>query len=145
VTTQELIRAGRIEEVQADRLVARATLEESSRHLDSARQIASTDPNGAYALLYHAARKAITAHMLAAGLRPTVRPRAHETVGLYALDALSTAGDRESIEYFDRMRRKRNRGEYGVRTFGSAEIARDLDHAGAIVACVFADLGFGGS
>ena len=77
---------------------------------------------------------------LASGLRATVRPRAHEAVGLYALDALADAAGRDSIEYFDRMRSKRNRSEYGVRTFGAAEVERDLRHAGAIVDAVERDL-----
>jgi hypothetical protein len=74
-------------------------------------------------------------------LRTTVRPRAHEAVGLYALDALSSSDRLASIEYFDRMRRKRNRTEYGVRTFGAAEIERDHRHSAAIVAAVGEALG----
>jgi hypothetical protein len=136
MTLEDLIRDGRIEPVQPDLRTALASLDEARRHLVSSAQIAGGDPNGAYALLYDAARKAITAHMLAAGFRVTVRPRAHEAVALYAVDALSSARAPKSIEYFDRMRRKRNRTEYGVRTFGAAEIARDLEHARAIVVAV---------
>jgi hypothetical protein len=136
MTLADLIRDGRVEPVQPDLRTALASLDEARRHLVSSPQIAGIDPNGAYALLYDAARKAIAAHMLAAGFRVTVRPRAHEAVGLYAVDALSSARASKSIGYFDRMRRKRNRTEYGVRTFGAAEIARDLEHARAIVDAV---------
>jgi hypothetical protein len=136
MTLQDLIRDGRIEPVQPDLRTALASLDEARRHLASSAQIAGSDPNGAYALLYDAARKAIAAHMLAAGFRVTVRPRAHEAVALYAVDALSSARASKSIEYFDLIRRKRNRTEYGVRTFGAAEIARDLEHARAIVGAV---------
>jgi hypothetical protein len=140
VTIADLVRDGRLERVPADPATAAASVEEARRHLTSADLIAGADPNGAYALLYDAARKAIAAHMLASGLRVTVRPRAHEAVGLYALDALSGSPEIDSVEYFDRMRRKRNRTEYGVRTFGAAEIARDLRHASAIVDAVEREL-----
>jgi hypothetical protein len=136
MTLQDLIRDGRIEQVEPDLRTARASVDEARRHLVSSAQIAGIDPNGAYALLYDAARKAIVAHMLAGGLRVTVRPRAQETVALYAVGVFSSARASKSIEYFDRMRRKRNRTEYGVRTFGAAEIARDLEHARAIVGAV---------
>jgi hypothetical protein len=140
VTIAELVAAGRLESVPADTATARASLEETRRHLASASLIAGTDPDGAYALLDDAARRAIAAHMLASGLRATVRPRAHEAVGLYALSALAGSPEIESVEYFDRMRRKRNHTEYGVRTFGAGEIERDLRHAGVIVNAVEQDL-----
>lgn len=132
----DLVRADRLERVPADPPTARASLEEARRHLASARLVATADPNGAYALLYDAARKALSAHMLASGFRATVRPRAHEAVGLYALEALASHSGAASVGHFDRMRRNRNRTEYGLRTFGAAEIARDLAHATAIVDAV---------
>jgi hypothetical protein len=140
VTVDELVRAGRLEPVESDVASARISIEEARRHLASAVLIASSDPNGAYALLYDAARKAIAAHMLAAGYRATVRPRAHEAVGLYGVERITSGERPESIHHFDRMRRKRNRTEYGVRTFGAAELEADLTHARAIVDAVAVDL-----
>jgi YD repeat-containing protein len=82
VTVTDLLREGRLEPVPPDVTTARASIEEAQRHLTSAALIAVDDPNGAYALLYDGARKAIAAHMLASGPRATVRPRAHHAVGV---------------------------------------------------------------
>ena len=66
----------------SDAATARASLAEARRHLASAKLIPGADPNGAYVLLYDAARKANAAHMLASGLRVAARPRAQEAVVL---------------------------------------------------------------
>ena len=63
-------------------------LEAARRHLRSAARVADDDPDAAYALLYDSARKAVTAHMLAAGLRPRNAPAAHEATALYAAAVL---------------------------------------------------------
>jgi hypothetical protein len=86
--------------------------------------------------VYDAARKAIGAHMLAHGLRahPRARIGAHVVVGRYAETELTGAPD--SVAEFDRMRRRRNRTEYGIAQIQSAEIEAALAHAEAIVAAV---------
>lgn len=137
-----LVEQGRIEEVPADVGTARAILEEAERHLSSADRIAATDPNGAYALLYDAARKAVSAHMLASGYRATNAPGAHRTVVLYAESELADEAP-EHVDHLDRMRRTRNRSEYGVRVFGEAEIRNDLEHASGVVSAVRQELGAG--
>jgi hypothetical protein len=43
----------------------------SGRHLTSAQEVCAHDPEGGYALLYDAARKALTAVLGNQGLRPT--------------------------------------------------------------------------
>jgi hypothetical protein len=67
IVVDRLVAEGRLEVVKADPKDAKAKLEEAKRHLDSARAIADSDTEGAYSLLYDAARKAIDSHMLAHG------------------------------------------------------------------------------
>jgi hypothetical protein len=129
---ERLLRVGRIERVEADPAAARDKLREAGRHLDSAAEIADTDPAGAYALVYDAARKAIDAHMLAAGYRASKnRPGAHEATARYASMALG-----DDARPFDRMRRNRNRSEYGVWDVGRSTLEADLEHARRIVHAV---------
>ncbi len=132
-----LVRAGRIERATADAEAARGKLEEARRHLDSAAAIASDDPAGAYALLYDAARKALDAHMLTKGYRVgNGRLGAHEATAAYAEAALGGGNFAEDARRFDRMRRNRNRSEYGVWQVGASTVARDLEHARRIVQAV---------
>jgi hypothetical protein len=136
----ELVAEGRLENVPADREAAVNMLAEARRHLDSAAAVAATDPNGAYQLLYDAARKGVAAHMLAHGLRARNRQGAHQAVVLYAEEAL--AGCRV-VRYLDRMRRSRNRSEYDIKVFGAAEVAAGLEHARAIVGAAAAGISAG--
>lgn len=137
----QLLEKRLLERVEPDDAAARELLAEAERHLSSAERIASDDPNGAYQLLYDAARKALIAHMAAAGLR-VVKGKlgGHETTGKYGKAALSSSASMESLANFDRMRRNRNRSEYELRFFDDDEVANDLEHAQAIVAAVSADL-----
>jgi hypothetical protein len=83
---------------QADRLIAQART-----HLASAGDIRAADPLGGYALVYHAARKAVTAVLENQGLRPTTRG-GH----LAAYDAVRAQLDPplgKTLRPFDRMRR----------------------------------------
>lgn len=134
------MRSGRIERIETDPVAARDRLAEAKRHLASAARIADDDPNGAYALLWDGARKAVTALMLANGYRATSRPAAHEAVVRYAEHVLARSAAAEDVRHLDRMRRTRNRSEYGAKTFGRAEIAADLAHVRAMVDAVGAKL-----
>lgn len=135
-----LVEKGLLERVEPDEAIAQELLAEARRHLTSAARIAGDDPNGAYQLLYDAARKALIAHMAASGVR-VARGRlgGHETTGKYGKVALSSAAS-EALANFDRMRRNRNRSEYELRFFDDDEVAADLEHARAIVAAVEAAL-----
>jgi len=135
VTLDELVAGGRLEEVRSDRDRARAILEEAARHLASSAAIAGSDPNGAYHLLYDAARKAIWAHMLANGYRPAGVPGAHATAAVYIE---TTLPNEPAAAQFDRMRRSRNRSEYGTAHFTASVVAADLEIARSIVAAVTA-------
>lgn len=137
-----LVKEGRVERVEADRAAAGDKLEEARRHLDSAAVILESGPEGAYALLYDAARKAIDAHMLAAGYRVSKsRLGAHEATARYATSVLGSGPHGGHARHFDRMRRRRNRSEYGVWQVGRTTLEADLDHARGIVRAVGEQLG----
>jgi len=90
---------------QADRLIAQART-----HLSSAANIRAADPPGGYALVYDAARKALTAVLENQGLRPRTRG-GH----LAVYDAVRAQLDPplgKTLRPFDRMRRQRNDAEY---------------------------------
>lgn len=67
-----------VEAVPVDLAVVRALRQQAAQHLVSARTIADTDPEGAFALAYDASRKAALAACAAAGVRP--RGPAHHAV-----------------------------------------------------------------
>jgi hypothetical protein len=134
---EALVKEGRIERVEADRAAAIDKLEEARRHLDSASVILESDPQGTYALLYDAARKAIDAHMLAAGYRVSKRRLGgHEATARYATSVLGSGPHGEHVQHFDRMRRNRNRSEYGMWQVGRSKLEADLDHARGILQAV---------
>ena len=132
---RRLLEAGLLEEVAPHGEDALLRLDEAERHLASAEQIAAIDPNGAFQLAYDAARKAATAHMLACGFRVTNQPGAHATTGRYALVELGDA-----FAPFDRMRRRRNRSEYGTTFISQAEVAAAIADARVMVDAVGARL-----
>lgn len=139
---EALVKEGRVERIEADAAAARDKLGEARRHLDSASLIAEADPPGAYSLLYDAARKAIDAHMVASGYRVSKsRLGAREASARYASSALGSGPHGEAVRHFDRMRRNRNRSEYGVWQIGRSTLEADLDHAREIVGAVEEHLG----
>lgn len=109
-TVQALIGRGELEHVKPSSDQADAMLGDARRHLESAKAIASTDPQGAYTLTYDAARKSLAAILEAQGLRATSRG-GH--IVLY--DAALTQFDPplgKLIRPFNRMRARRNQIEY---------------------------------
>jgi hypothetical protein len=128
---QHLLDTGLLEEVEPHGEDALIRLDEAERHLASAEQIAAKDPNGAFQLAYDAARKAATGHMLARGLRVTNRPGAHATTGRYALIEIG-----EVFAPFDRMRRRRNRSEYGTSFISGVEVADAIANARVMLEAV---------
>lgn len=137
MTVEELIGARRLERVPADADTARRRLTSARRHLQSAAVLARDDPDAAYALVYDAARKAVAAHMQAAGLRARNAQGAHEATARYAVAVLRGPSAAE----LDRMRRFRNRIEYGTTSFETRQVEHDLRHAEAIVAEIGLSLG----
>lgn len=123
---------GELERVEVDLELAAASVEESRRHLESARSIASTDPNGAYQLAYDAGRKAVVAHMRSEGWRVRRGEGGHALTATYAGHAF----DEELGRRFEAMRRRRNRSEYGTAFFGDAEVSDAIETAHALLAAV---------
>ena len=129
----DLLSRGLIESVEPDDATATKWLEDAGRHLDAAQRISDLDPSGAYVLAYDAARKAVAAALLNTGHRVRSRPGAHQALAQYS-GHLATQTGESALERFDRLRRNRNRSEYGSRTFGKAELAEAIGIARAILA-----------
>lgn len=129
----DLINRGLIEAVQADDAVAAQWLEDARRHLEASKAIAKLDPSGAYVLAYDAARKSVAAALLKAGHRVRSRPGAYQALAQYA-KSLSGPANEPALARFDRLRRNRNRSEYGSKSFGQAEVSEAIDTAQAIQA-----------
>ncbi len=137
-TVADLVAAGRLERVPADSPLALQRLGTAEKHLATATGLVGTDNEVAYTTLYDAARKAITAHMLAHGLRAKATARAHEAVGIYAEErVIDPTG---SIRAFQGIRRRRNKSEYEDMSLGEQDVLADLAHTRNIVAAVRADL-----
>ncbi|MBA3628237.1 MAG: hypothetical protein H0W55_00970 [Actinobacteria bacterium] len=135
-TVRSLVRQGRIEEVEADVEGATSKLEEACRHLGSAESIASTDPSGPTRCCTTPLEKL---------WMPTCSPRDAESANLdsepiYAMIELARGSYVEHIKCLDRMRRNRNRSEYGIWDIGASTVERDLEHARKIVEAVERDL-----
>lgn len=136
---QELILEGRLDRVEANHKQASRMLRSCMQHLETADQRAGADPSGCYALLYDAARKAVAAHMLYHGLRPTSRPGAHAAVVSYAEAELRDIGGIH-VANLDRMRRTRNDTEYEERPVSEPEVRNDLEHARSLVQSIIREL-----
>jgi hypothetical protein len=134
-TIAELVALGRLERIDPDRGEAVALCGHALAHLASAAVILDQDLAGAYQLAFDAARKAVAADMAANGYRARSN-RAHAAVVAYAEEALAGHADAHALSGFDRMRRLRNRTEYGAVTLGRAQVAADLVRARTIVEAV---------
>jgi hypothetical protein len=134
---RRLLAEERLQEITADVNEAADLLSHAEAHLVSARMIGASDPEGAYQLVYDAMRKSVNADMLARGLRArSDRPGAHAAVVAYAEEALAGVADGEALANLDRMRRSRNRTEYGAGAVTRSQLEADLGHAEAIVRAV---------
>lgn len=110
-TIKQLLAAGNLQKVSPSIESAHAALVIAGKHLDSTLALALTDPDGAYTLLYDAARKSLVAVLQAQGLRATSRG------GHYAIQEAIAAQftkppPRDAFRSFGRLRRTRNQIEY---------------------------------
>jgi HEPN domain-containing protein len=128
---EDLVDKVLIEPVEADPTAAAQWLEDAGRHLEAAKKIADLDPSGAYVLAYDAVRKSVAAALLMTGHRDRSRPGSHQALAQHA-NSLATQTGEEALNRFDRLRRNRNRSEYGSKTFGQAEVSEAIETAGAI-------------
>jgi hypothetical protein len=129
-----MLSARQLQRVPASRAHADRLMGQSARHLASAQSTAESDPEGAYSLLYDAARKSLWAVLENEGLRPT-------TAGghLAAFDATRAQLDPPmggTLRPFDRMRRHRRDAEYpsaDTPQLSSRDVADDFAKVEAIV------------
>lgn len=105
-----MLAVGDLERVQPSRQHADRLIGQARRHLDSARLTCESDPEGAYSVLYDAARKALWAVLANQGLRPTAKG-GHLAV-YQAVKAQLDPPMGLQLRPFDRMRRQRHIAEY---------------------------------
>lgn len=128
-----LVRAGLLQPAPADRQSARRWLGDAERHLRAATEIAAMDRAGSYTLLYDASRKALAAILLTHGFRMLATPGSHAALAEAGASLASTEEELSRLKEFDRMRRQRNRSEYGLQSFGADELKRATELASWIV------------
>jgi hypothetical protein len=123
-----------LQRVPASREHAERMLAQARRHLTSAQEVCAHDPEGGYALLYDAARKALTAVLGNQGPRPT---SAGGHLAVYqAVRAQLDPPMGAVLSPFDRMRRRRRDAEYPpVHTpqLGAADVREDVPKVQAIL------------
>lgn len=127
----DLQKRGLIEKVEPDQATSTGWLDDAERHLEAATKIAELDPSGAYVIACDAARKSLAAALIMSGHRVLSPPGSHQALAQYA-ESIATQTDEPALSRIDRLRRNRNRSEYGSRTFGKAEVAEAIDTANAI-------------
>ena len=128
----DLIAKRLIEPVEIDELTGPQWIEDARRHLQAAQAVESIDPAGAYILAYDTARKSVAAVLLMTGHRVTSRPGSRQALALFA-KTLAEDAHEPALAHVDRLRRNRNRSEYGSTTFASAEVKEAIQIAGAIL------------
>lgn len=107
---ERMIDRNEVQRVSPSRQMADALLSQARTHLASATALAERDPVGAYALMYDAARKALTAVMENQGLRGTTRGGHVAVYGAVKAQLDPPMG--AELRPFNRMRRRRHEGEY---------------------------------
>ena len=107
---ERLVADQRLQRVPASVEAAGLMLEEARRHLASAGLLVDVDPQGAYTLLYDAARKGLAAVLLAQGLRATAK--GGHVVLQDAMRAQFDPPLGHLFRPFNRMRQRRNQSEY---------------------------------
>jgi len=131
-TVDQLIARGELEPVAPNPRGATGLVEKAARHLKSAAVLADTDVELAYDALHAANRKALTAVLLAQGLRPT-RQAGH--IGVYqAVCAQLDPPLGPTLAPYQRVRRQRNAGDYlDELPAGPDDVLADLPLCQAIV------------
>jgi len=105
-----MLEAGELQQVPASREHADHLLRQATADLATARQVADSNPSGAYTLVYDAARKALVGLLENEGLRPTSRAGHHGTYLAVLAQLEPPLG--KALRPFERLRRRRNELEY---------------------------------
>ena len=118
---------GNLQKVTPSREAATAFLDAAEKHLESARAITESDPDGAYSLLYDAARKSIAALSQTQGLRATSRG-GHYAIQETVAAQFTKPPPSEAFKSFGRLRRTRNQIEYDdISTITSEDVVADIE------------------
>jgi HEPN domain len=129
-----MLAAGELQSVPASRQRADRLVTQARAHLESAAAVREHDPNGAYALAYDAARKALTAVLENQGLRVTSRGGHVAVYDVICAQLDPPLG--KVLRPFDRMRRRRNDAEYppiDAPELTPEDVEDDLGKADAII------------
>jgi hypothetical protein len=110
-TINDLLAAGNLQKVAPSLDAAHGFLAQAAGHLDSALSVATSDPTGAYSLLYDAARKSLAAVLQAQGLRATSKG-GHYAIQEAVKAQFTKPPPRDAFRPFGRLRRTRNQIEY---------------------------------
>jgi hypothetical protein len=109
----EAIATRDLERLKPNMAAAGERINDARRHTASARALADSDVTLALAACHDAIRKAITAHMNAAGYRPRPGDGAHRIVIHYARNELGQVLTAQDLADADIIRRDRAIAEYG--------------------------------
>jgi hypothetical protein len=102
-----------LDRIQPDMAAAGNRINDARATVKAARTVQSDAPTFSIAGCHDAARKAITAHMVATGYRPKRGEGAHRIVIDYARHVLADAITEDDLEALDGLRRDRGDAEYG--------------------------------
>ena len=114
----------RLDRVKADMPAAGTRINDARATLKAVRKISADSPTLAISGCHDAARKAVTAHMVANGYRPKSGEGAHRIVVDYARVVLSGVLTADDVDALDSLRRDRADAEYG----DFAQRRFDADH-----------------
>lgn len=128
----EALATSDLERVAPNMAAAGDRVNDARRHVQSARRLGDDDPTLAMSACHDAIRKAITAHMAAAGLRPRAGEGSHRIVLEYARHQLRNVIAKADLDEADGIRRDRGLAEYG--DFASRQLTADHIQASAAVA-----------
>lgn len=131
-TIREMITAGDLQLVNATVDDALDMLQVATKHVVSAQTIAEDDPDGAFAMLYDAARKSLAAVLLAQGVRATSKG-GHYVVQQAIAAQFTKPPPRDTFRRFGRLRRTRNNIEYGDYASTSEDVEADVESVRSIV------------
>lgn len=132
---ERMLRAGELEQVPASREQADLRVGQARNHLASGRLIAETDPEGGYAMVYDAARKALAAILANEGLRAT-SVRGHHRAVYEAVQAQLDPPLGAQLRPFNRMRSRRGNAEYPTRdapALSATDVIEDAMKADVII------------
>ena len=124
MSVEELLRSGRIRRAKISPGEVEQALKRADRDLRIARRIMAEDWDWGFAVTYNAVLQASRAFMFAEGFRPA-SAEGHKNVFAYMRAALGKE-HADLIDYFDRMRTKRNQALYDVAGLITETEARSL-------------------